>query len=189
MLDLDGLRHNENLHRVAVVADLGYRLRLVTQREIRDVGDGADRLVDPVRVHPRAAADLIRRLDTDGVQQRRVRAVEFDQCPSERTLQRLALQWLGLPRPRDHGADAFHRYDLAQWFIGDGVVLGRRHVHAPVGSAHTHDATVAQRGEELTEDWPDRTGVVEGQFQWRRKGRLGCVNRGRATLADGHAIE
>ena len=126
---------------------------------------------------------------SDRVQQRRVGAVEFDQRPRERALQRLALQRLGLPRPRDHRADALHRYDLAQRFIRDGVVLGRRHVHAPVGSADTHDATVAQRGEELTEDGPDRTGVVEGQFQWRRKGRLGCVNRGRTTLADGHAIE
>ena len=89
----------------------------------------------------------------DRVQQRGVGAVELDQRPRERAVQRLALQRLGLPGPRHHGADAGHRYDLGQPFVGDGVVLGGRHVHPAVRAADADDASLAQGGEELAEEW------------------------------------
>ena len=40
-------------------------------------------------------------------------------------------------------------------FVGDGVVLGRRHVHPTVRTAHADDASLAQGGEELAEDGSD----------------------------------
>ena len=125
----------------------------------------------------------------DRVQQRGVGAVELDQRPRERPVQRLALQRLGLPGPRHHGADAGHRYDLGQRLVGDRVVLGGRHVHPAVRSADADDAALAQGGEELAEGRPDRTGVVEGQSQRRRKRRLMVIDLHRAALAGGHGIE
>ena len=90
-------------------------------------------------------------VDINGVQQRGVGAVEFDQGPGERAVQRLAVERLGLPTPGHHGADACHRYDLGQLFIGDRVVLGGRHDDASVGAANADDAAVAECGEEGAE--------------------------------------
>ena len=79
----------------AALADV---LGLVAEREVGDVGDRADRLVDPVRVHPRAGADRVGGAGVDRVQQRGVGAVELDQRPRERAVQRLALQRLPAAR-------------------------------------------------------------------------------------------
>ena len=156
VLDLDAARADQHGHRIAVVG-LALGFGVVAEREVGDVGDRADRLVDPVRVHPRAGADVVGGAGIDRVQQRGVRAVELDQRPRERAVQRLALQRLRLPRPRHHGPDAAHRYDLGQSFVGDGVELGRRHMHPPVRTAHADDASLAQGGEELA----DRSGPTE----------------------------
>ncbi len=136
-------------------AVVGHRFGLVPGREVRDVGDRADRLVGPVHVHPGAGADRVGRPGVDGVQQRGVGAVELDQRPRERPVQRLALQRLGLPGPRHHRADAGHRYDLGQGFVGDGVELGGRNVYPAIRPADADDASPAQRGEELAEGRSD----------------------------------
>ena len=118
-------------------------LFLVAGHEVGDVGDGTDRLVHPVRTHP--VAGLQRALgDVDRMQQWGVGAVELDQCPGERPLQRLALQRLRLPGPRHHGADAGHRNHLGQGLVGDGVILGGRYVHPSVRSAYADDPSSAQ---------------------------------------------
>jgi hypothetical protein len=67
------------------------------------------------------------------VQDRGVGAVEFDQRPGERVLQRLALERFGLPTPGQHRSDAGDRYDLGQRFVGDGVVFGGRYEYPAVG--------------------------------------------------------
>ena len=146
----------EHGHRVAVVGGLRGlldRLCHIAQREVRDVGDRADGLVAPVHVHARAGADRVRGSRIDGVQQRGVRAVELDQRPGERSVQRLTLERFRLPRPRHDRADAGHRYDLGQSLIGDGVVLGGRNMHPAIRPAHPDDASLAQSGEELAEEW------------------------------------
>ena len=156
VLDLDRRRDDEHRHRVAVVGRRSGRvLGAVAQLEVRDVGDRADGLVGPVHVHPGAGADRVGRAGVDRVQQRGVGAVERDQRPRERPVQRLALERLGLPRPRHDGADAGHRYDLRQRLVGDGVVLGGRNVHPAVRPADADDASFAQCGEELAEDRSD----------------------------------
>ncbi len=180
VLDLDGHRRDLHSHRVVVVGRLSCRFAFA-EFEVSDVGDGADRFVGPVHVHPRAGADRVGVARIHRVQQRGVGAVQFDQCPGERVVQRLALQRLGLPCPGRHRAGGRHRYHLAQWRIGDRVVLGRGHKYAAVGSAHSEDAAIAQRGEEFAERGTDRTGVVEGQRQRRRERWLRVIDQGRAT--------
>ena len=155
MLDFDRRRDDEHRHRVAVVGRVGDVLGLVAQREVGDVGDRADRFVGPVHVHPGAGADRVGRAGVDRVQQRGVGAVEFDQRPRERAVQGLALERFGLPRPGHHGSDAGHRYDLGQSLVGDRVVFGGRHVHPTVRTAHADDASLAQGGEELGQEWSD----------------------------------
>ena len=81
--------------------------------------------------------------------------VELDQRPRERAVQWLALERLGLPGPGHHGSDAAHRYDFGQCLVGDWVVLGRRHVHPTVRTAHADNAALAQGGEELGQEWSD----------------------------------
>ena len=87
-----------------------------------------DRFVDPMGMHPRPGADRVGRSGVDGVQQRDVGTVELDQRPGEGPVQRLPLQRLGLPGPRQHGPDTGHRYDLGQSLVGHGVELGGRDV-------------------------------------------------------------
>ena len=153
MLDLDRGRDDEHGHRVAVVVRrVGHILGLVAEREVGDVGDRADGFIDPVHVHPGPGADLGSRACVDRMKQRGVGAVELDQRPRERPIERLALQRFGLPRPRHHGSDAGHRYDLGQLLVGDGVILCRRDVHPTIRTAHADDAPPAQGGEELAED-------------------------------------
>ena len=52
-----------------------------------------------MHMHPGAGADGVGGARVDGVQQRGVGAVEFDQRPRERPVQRLAFQRLRLPCP------------------------------------------------------------------------------------------
>ena len=130
-------------------------LRLVTQLEVGDVGDRPDRFVDPVHVHPGTGAYRVGRAGVDSVEQRGVGPVELDQRPRERAVQWLALERLGLPGPGHHGSDAAHRYDFGQFLIGDWVVLGGRHVHPTVRTAHADNAALAQGSEELGQEWSD----------------------------------
>ena len=106
----------------------------------------------------------------DRVQQRGVGAVQFDQRPRERTVQRLALQRLGLPCPRHDGSDAGHRYDLRQRFVGDGVELGGRNVHPAVRPADADDVSSAQFGEEPAEDRIRLNGCSRRTVSAERKG-------------------
>jgi hypothetical protein len=108
-----------------------------------------------MHVHPRAGAYRVGGAGVDRMQQRGIGAVELDQRPRERAVQRLALERLRLPAPRDHGPDAAHRYDLGQSFVGDRVVFGRRHKHPSVRTPHAEDAAFAQGGEELAKEWSD----------------------------------
>src|ERR1700749_127677 len=54
-------------------------------------------------VSPPAGADRVGRSGVHRVQQWDVGAVEFDQRPRERPVQRLSLKGFGLPGPRQHG--------------------------------------------------------------------------------------
>ena len=155
MLDFDRRRDDEHRHRIPVIGRIGDFLRLVTQREVGDVGDRTDRFVGPVHVHPGTGAYRIGRAGVDRVKQRGVGPVEFHQRPRERAVQGLALERFGLPGPGNDGSDAAHRYDFGQFLVGDWVVFGRRHVHPTVRTAHADDASLAQGGEELGQEWSD----------------------------------
>ncbi len=97
MLDLDRGGDDEHRHRVAVVGRVGHVLRLVAEREVGDVGDRAYRFVDPMHVHAGTGAYLRSRARVDRMEQRGVGAVELDQRPCERPIERLAFQRCGLP--------------------------------------------------------------------------------------------
>ena len=105
-----------------------------------------------MHVHAGTGAYAPSRARIDRMKQRGVGAVELDQRPCERPIERLAFQRCGLPGPRHHGPDAGHRYDLGQLVVSDGVVLGRRYMHPTIRTAHADDASPAQGGEELAED-------------------------------------
>jgi hypothetical protein len=150
-------RRHLNGYRFTVVGRFGNRLGLVAEREVSDVGDRTRRFVDPVRMNPGAGADGIGTAGSNinGVQQRDVGAVEFDQRPGERPVQRLSLKGFGLPGPRQHGPDAGHRHDLGQSFVGHRVELGGRDVDPAIGAPGADDASLAQGGEKLAEGGSD----------------------------------
>jgi len=143
VLDFDAAWRHLDRYGIAIVGRIGDGLGVVAEREVGDVGDRARRFVDPMGMYPRSAADRVGRPGINGVQQRNVGAVELDQRPGEWPVQRLPLERLGLPGPRQHGPDAGHRYDLGQSFVGHGIELGGRDVDPVIRAPDPDDASLA----------------------------------------------
>ncbi|CFS45813.1 Uncharacterised protein [Mycobacterium tuberculosis] len=87
-------RRDDHGDRVPRILGLVSRHRFcgLAERKAGDIGDGAHRLVGPMRVHPGAGVDGGRAGGShiNGVHQQGVGAVELDQRPGERPVQGLA---------------------------------------------------------------------------------------------------
>ncbi len=191
----DGAGHHDCLGRVRRLRGLGghgclagpARARVLggvrgVRLEARDVADAADPLVRPPRPDPHSRPHhpgVPRRAKVHGMQHRGVGAIQPDQRPRERPVQRLAVERLRHPGPGDHRPG---RANLDQGLPGDGghrVELEGRRVHPAVGGARPEDALIPQRGHERAEHWPERPCVVERDLHRcpHDRGRWGVSHR------------
>ena len=118
------------------------------------------RLGAPARPHAHARAHRVDVTGIDGVQQRGVGAVELDERPGEGPVERLLRARSLDPAPgRDDAAGADGDEVAARRRARVGVVLLRRHEHAPRLRPYADDPSGAQFGEEATEHRPHRSSV------------------------------
>ena len=98
-----------------------------------------------------------------------VGAVELDERPGERAVERLARPRLGLPRPRGHGAGGGELDQLGELVAGDGVVLDGRADHPAVRAPNAQHEPFAQPRQERALDRTDRPGERVFEHERRRQ--------------------
>ena len=107
-------------------------------------------------------------VDVDGVQHRSVGAVELDQRPGERLVERLARHRLGRPASRLHHppSSATSTKSVSAAPVPGSYSSGGTYDPA-VAAARTDDRAAGQPGHEPAEGGAERAGVVEAQLDGR----------------------
>src|SRR5205823_5305377 len=117
-----------------------------------------------------------------GVQHRRFGAIDADERPRERTVERVLRARSVHPRPRRHRSLRANLDHFLRRFTGDGVVLHRGNQHSPVARPRSDDDLLTQAGEERAHHWSG--GAAERILDDERGGQnLGAVCHRGGTLA------